>query len=120
MDKFYNYEHYLGLSIDFSKIVNSTLDLKPGSVLCIDNDDVDKLDYFINAALKKNVDKILTSSKSKISNNKVYRFEDYEKVFEDILYNINPTYKDRTYFGITGTNGKTTTAYLLNSLLGDS
>jgi len=120
MDKVYNYNHYLGLSIDFSKIVNSTLDIKPGSVLCIDNDHIDKLDYFINEALKKNVDKILTSSKSKISNEKVYRFDDYQKVFEDILYNINPTYKDKTYFGITGTNGKTTTAYLLNSLLGDS
>ena len=120
MDKIYNYDHYLGLNIDFSKIVNSTLDLKPGSILCIDNDDIDKLDNFINEALKKNVDKILTNSKSKISNEKVYRFEDYQKVFEDILYNINPTYKDKTYFGITGTNGKTTTAYLLSSLLGDS
>ena len=120
MDKIYNYDHYLGLNIDFSKIVNSTLDLKPGSILCIDNDDIDKLDNFITEALKKNVDKILTNSKSKISNEKVYRFEDYQKVFEDILYNINPTYKDKTYFGITGTNGKTTTAYLLSSLLGDS
>ena len=120
MDKIYNYEQYLGMSLDFSVIVNSTLDLKPGSILCIDNEDIEKLDYLINEALNKDVDKILTSSKSKISDDKVYRFEDYEKVFEDILKNINPNFKNKTFFGITGTNGKTTTAHLLNSLLGDS
>ena len=120
MYKTYNYDQYLEMSLDFSLIVNSTLDLKPGSILCIDNEDIGKLDNLINEALKKDVDKILTSSKSKTSNEKVYRFDDYEKVFEDILNNINPTFKEKTYFGITGTNGKTTTAYLLNSLLGDS
>ncbi len=120
MDKIYNYDQYLGMSLDFSVIVNSTLDLKPGSILCINNEDIEKLDYLINEALNKDVDKILTSSKSKISDDKVYRFEDYEKVFEDILKNINPNFKNKTFFGITGTNGKTTTAHLLNSLLGDS
>ena len=50
----------------------------------------------------------------------VFRFKDYDKVFEDILKNINPNFKNKTFFGITGTNGKTTTAHLLNSLLGDS
>ena len=120
MNKIYNYDQYLGMSLDFSVIVNSTLDLKPGSILCIDNEDIEKLDYLINEALNKDVDKILTSSKSKISDDKVYRFEDYEKVFEDILKNINPNFKNKTFFGITGTNGKTTTAHLLNSLLGDS
>ena len=120
MEKIYNFEQYLELNLDFSLIVNSTLDLKPGSILCINNEDSDKLDYLIDQALKKDVNKILTSSKSKISNDKVYRFEDYKKVFDDVLYNINPSYKDKTYFAITGTNGKTTTGYLLNSLLGDS
>ena len=43
MDKIYNYEQYLGMSLDFSVIVNSTLDLKPGSILCIDNEDIEKL-----------------------------------------------------------------------------
>ena len=38
MDKIYNYDQYLGMSLDFSVIVNSTLDLKPGSILCIDNE----------------------------------------------------------------------------------
>ena len=85
MDKIYNYDQYLGMSLDFSVIVNSTLDLKPGSILCIDNEDIEKLDYLINEALNKDVDKILTSSKSKISEDKVYRFDDYETVFEDIL-----------------------------------
>lgn len=120
MNKIYNYDQYLEMNLDFSVIVNSTLDLKSGSILCIDNKDIEKLDYLIKEALNKDVYKILTSSKSKISDGKVYRFEDYEKVFEDILKNINPNFKNKTFFGITGTNGKTTTAHLLNSLLGDS
>ena len=41
MDKIYNYDQYLGMSLDFSVIVNSTLDLKPGSILCIDNEDIE-------------------------------------------------------------------------------
>ena len=117
MDKIYNYDQYLGMSLDFSVIVNSTLDLKPGSILCIDNEDIEKLDYLINEALNKDVDKILTSSKSKISDDKVYRFEDYEKVFEDILKNINPDFKNKIFFGITGTNGKSSLAYYLEQLL---
>ena len=43
MDKIYNYDQYLEMSLDFSVIVNSTLDLKPGSILCIDNEDIEKL-----------------------------------------------------------------------------
>ena len=88
MDKIYNFEQYQGLNLDYSLIVNSTLDIKHGSILCINNEDADKLDYLINQALKKDVDKILTSSKSKISSEKVFRFGDYEKVFDDVLYNI--------------------------------
>ena len=55
-----------------------------------------------------------------ISDNKVIKFKDYEQVFEHILHNINPTYKRKTYFGITGTNGKTTTGHLLDSLIGET
>ena len=61
MNKIYNYDQYLGMNLDFSVIVNSTLDLKSGSILCIDNEDIEKLDYLIKEALNKNVDKILTS-----------------------------------------------------------
>ena len=38
MDKIYNFEQYQGLNLDYSLIVNSTLDIKHGSILCIHND----------------------------------------------------------------------------------
>ena len=42
MDKIYNFEQYQGLNLDYSLIVNSTLDIKHGSILCINNEDADK------------------------------------------------------------------------------
>ena len=45
--------------------------------------------------LLKRVDKIITSDKVTISDNKVIKFKDYEQVFEHILHNINPTYKEK-------------------------
>ena len=41
MDKIYNFQQYQGLNLDYSLIVNSTLDIKHGSILCINNEDVD-------------------------------------------------------------------------------
>ena len=46
MNKIYNYDQYLGMNLDFSVIVNSTLDLKSGSILCIDNEDIAKFRLF--------------------------------------------------------------------------
>ena len=55
-----------------------------------------------------------------IENENVYRYKNYEKVFYDILKKICPDYKTKNYFGITGTNGKTTTGYLLKQLIGST
>ena len=120
MDKSYNFEEYLNLEIDYLNIINSSLDAEKGSILCIDHQDSKKLDSFIQEALDKDVNKVLTSKNSNIINKKVYKFEDYPKVFEDILKKIYPSFKDKNYFGITGTNGKTTTGHYLNILLGES
>ena len=78
-----------------------------------------KLEQLIESALKKGVDKIITSDKVTISDNKVIKFKDYEQVFEHILHNINPTYKEKLISNHRN-NGKTTTGHLLDSLIGET
>ena len=114
------FDHYITLNIDYSKVVNSTLDIEKDSILCIDLNNIEKLDNLILEGLKKGSKLILTSSKSTIENDNVYRYENFDEVFFDILENLSPDYKSKNYFGITGTNGKTTTGYLLKKLIGST
>ena len=99
------FDHYVTLNIDYSKIVNSTLDIEKDSILCIDLNNIEKLDTLILEGLKKGSKLVLTSSNSTIENENVYRYENFDEVFYDILENLCPGYKSMNYFGISGTNG---------------
>jgi UDP-N-acetylmuramoyl-L-alanyl-D-glutamate--2,6-diaminopimelate ligase len=105
--------------INYSKIVNHTLDVTDDSILCINHNEKEKLDEYIRLSLKQNPKFIITSSNSEIENEKVLKFEHYDAVFNHILHEISPNFNDLDYFGITGTNGKTTTAFYLNQLIGE-
>ena len=105
--------------INYSKIVNHTLDVTDDSILCINHNEKEKLDEYIRLSLKQNPKFIITSSNSEIENEKVLKFEHYDPVFNHILHEISPNFNDLDYFGITGTNGKTTTAFYLNQLIGE-
>ena len=108
---------YTKIIKDYQNIVNSTLDVTEGKILIIDNDDQNKLDHLINLALEKNPDFVLTSLKSKIEHKKVLKVEDYSQLIENVLLNLHKEYKQLNYFGITGTNGKTTSAFYLSELI---
>ena len=114
------FDHYVNLNIDYSNVVNSTLDIENDSILCIELNDAERLDNLILEGLKKGTKLVLTSTKSTIENESVYRYENFEEIFFDILKNLSPDYKSKYYFGITGTNGKTTTGYLLKQLIGST
>lgn len=114
------FDHYVNLNIDYSNVVNSTLDIENNSILCIELNDAERLDNLILEGLKKGTKLVLTSNKSNIENESVYRYENFEEIFFDILKNLSPDYKSKYYFGITGTNGKTTTGYLLKQLIGST
>ena len=115
-----SFDHYLDLNIDYSKVVNSTLDIKDDAILFIELNNVEKLDNLILEALKKGAKFVLTSSNSTIEKENVYRYKNYDEVFNDLLIKISPNFKSKHYFGITGTNGKTTTGYLLKQLIGST
>jgi len=114
-----NFDDLKSKDIDYSKIVNHTIDVTLDSILCIDHEDIKKLDKYIELSLKQNPKYIITSNKSEILNDKVLKFEKYDKIFNQILQKIAPNYNNLDFFGITGTNGKTTSAFYLNQLIGE-
>ena len=102
---------------DYSCLVNSTLDIKEKSVLLINNNSEKRLNELIVDAINKNVKNIITSKKCTIVDKKIIRVENYERTFNDLLNKICKDFKTKKYFGITGTNGKTTTGFYLNQLI---
>ena len=113
-----NLEYFKSIDIDYSKIVNHTHDVVEGSILCIDHENKKKLNEYISTSLNKNPKFVITSKRCDIQDKKVLKFNDYKTIFNHILEGISPEYRKINYFGITGTNGKTTTAFYLNQLLG--
>ena len=102
---------------DYSCLVNSTLDIKEKSVLLINNNSEKRLNELIVDAINKNVKNIITSKKCTIVDKKIIRVENYERTFNDLLNKICKDFETKKYFGITGTNGKTTTGFYLNQLI---
>ncbi len=102
---------------NYSNLINSTLDIKENSVLIINNDSEKRLNKFISDAINKNVKNIITSKNCTLVDKKIIKVENYEKTFNDLLFNIGQDFETNNYFGITGTNGKTTTGFYLDQLI---
>ena len=120
MSQLYTTSDFLRLPINYDHLVNSSLDVKEDSTLIINNINQELLDRYINDALKKNVKQIITSTNSKTEDNKILKFKNYEEIFNIVLENIYKDYRKLNYYGITGTNGKTTTGYYLKQLIGEN
>ena len=56
------FDHYVNLNIDYSNVVNSTLDIENNSILCIELNDAERLDNLILEGLKKGTKLVLTLS----------------------------------------------------------
>ena len=91
---------------DVENFVNSSLDVKEGSVLFINNDEKDKLDKYVGESLKKKAKLVITSSKCSFNNKKVIKAKNYDEVLIESYSYLCNDYKSKKYFGITGTNGK--------------
>ena len=104
-------------NINSNDIINSTVDISNNSILFINNQSLQKLDKLIREALDIGVKAIVTKEDSSISNDKIIKVKNYDEIFNDVLKKICPNYKNKNYYGITGTNGKTTTGFYLNQLI---
>ncbi|MDB4814720.1 Mur ligase family protein, partial [Acidimicrobiia bacterium] len=107
------------LDINLDNLVNSTLDVFEDCVLIINLNNRTKLNKYVTEAINKKAKLIITSINCDIASEKVVKFENYEDVFNHVIKKMYPEYVDKNFFGLTGTNGKTTTGYYLNQLLGE-
>ena len=106
-----------GKGFNPNEIINSTLDITENSLLLLNNESTERLDELIREALESNVRIIITSENCSISNDKVVKVKNYDGVFTDFLHKISPDFQRKNYYGITGTNGKTTTGFYLDQLI---
>ncbi len=113
-------KYFDDLNIDLNLLVNSTLDVYEGCVLIINMEDKKKLNQLVSESLDKNVEVIITSNNCDIDSDKIVKFENYELVFAHVLKKMLPNFTSKNFFGITGTNGKTTTGYYLSQILGNN
>ena len=103
--------------LNFNKIINSTLDVSEDSILFLNNKSAEKLDQLITGIIDKKIKIIVTSENCTITNDKLIKVKNYDEIFENLLQKICPGYANKNFYGITGTNGKTTTGFYLNQLL---
>jgi len=100
-----------------NEIINSTLDISENSILLLNNKSVEKLNKLISESLDHELKAIITTEDCSISDEKIIKVKNYDEVFWDLLDKICPDFQNKTFYGITGTNGKTTTGYYLNQLI---
>ena len=102
---------------DSNEIINSTLDISENSILLLNNKSLEKLNKLISESLEHKLKAIITTEDCSISNEKIIKVKNYDEVYWDLLDKICPDFQNKTFYGITGTNGKTTTGYYLNQLI---
>ena len=100
-----------------NEIINSTLDISENSILLLNNKSLEKLNKLISESLEHKLKAIITTEDCSISNEKIIKVKNYDEVYWDLLDKICPDFQNKTFYGITGTNGKTTTGYYLNQLI---
>ena len=117
MNTLNNDELSLIKELNSNQIINSTLDITDNSVLFINHESKEKLEKYISEALDKNLQTIVTSENCSISNEKIIKVKNYEEKYNEVLIKLCPGYQGKNFYGITGTNGKTTTGFYLNQLI---
>ena len=99
------------------EIINSTLDISENSILFLNNKSSERLDNLINGIIDRKLKIIITTKNCSITNDKIIKIKNYDEIFSNVLEKLCPGYLNKKYYGITGTNGKTTTGFYLDQLI---
>ena len=107
-------------SLDLVDIVDSSIDVKENDIVFISTKNEEDCQKFVAEAIEKKAGYIFTYLNLKLSHENVYSAQDFDGLLSSLSTFKYPQYKEKNTFGVTGTNGKTTTCHFLNILLGES
>jgi len=118
-------------------LVDSSIDVKQGDILLLDINNSERLLDYVEDGLVKKPSYIFTPNFSQISsvnkqnkfhdleirskntNTNIIRIDKFNNFVQELVSMKYPTYKTKNLYGITGTNGKTTSCYFTKILLGE-
>ena len=90
----------------FKALENVSLDINKGEIFAL---------LGPNGAGKTTLISIITGITIPTSGS--VKVNNYDEVYSDFLEKICPNFENKTFYGVTGTNGKTTPGFYLNQLI---
>ena len=138
----YNIDHSLDIgnfneSVSSGELVDSSIDVNQGDILLLNINNPDKLIKYVEDGLARKPSYILTGNypetssinmqkyvhnleeRPKVPYTRIIRIDDFSNFVQELVSMKYPTYKTKNLYGITGTNGKTTSCYFTKILLGE-
>jgi len=101
-------------------IVDSSVDAKKDDIVFISTNNEEQCRKFVEESIEKKAGFIFTSLNLSFDNSNVLNSEEFDNLLSTLSSIKYPQYKNKNTFGITGTNGKTTTCHFLSILLGEN
>lgn len=102
-------------------LVDSSLDVEPNDIVFIKTDNQKKITEYINESINKRASYVITSSEVNRNeiNDQIINTEKIDNLMRDMVLVRYPSYNRKNLYGITGTNGKTTSCHFTKILIGD-
>ena len=102
-------------------VVDSSLDIKENDIVFIQTENKKKSKEYVEESLRKKASYIITSSQMdiEIRNDQVIKVDNIDDLMREMVLVRYPSYNTKSLYGITGTNGKTTSCHFTKILLGE-
>ena len=102
-------------------LVDSSLDVEPNDIVFIKTDNQKKITEYINESINKRASYVITSSEVNRNeiNDQIINTDKIDNLMRDMVSVRYPSYNRKNLYGITGTNGKTTSCHFTKILIGD-
>lgn len=102
-------------------LVDSSLDIEPNDIVFIKTDNQKKIREYINESINKRASYVITSSEVNRDeiNDQIINTDKIDNLMRDMVSVRYPSYNRKNLYGITGTNGKTTSCHFTKILIGD-
>jgi len=106
---------------DFLEEVNiagSSVDVQNNDIAFISSKDDERTRKYIKDSIDRNASYVFVDCDFGIDNPKVITLNNFDEVYREIVSLRYPAYKNKSFHAVTGTNGKTTVASYIKTLMG--